>query len=67
MATRQELKQQLDNDIAADILGKPTMSYADIGKVYGVSVFYVSQIAIARKIRRPTGMASPAWKRKQAV
>jgi hypothetical protein len=65
--TKQELIQQLDNEIAAAILSKRTLSYKEIGKLFGVSDAYVAGIAVSRKIRRPMGMKSPAWKRRNGV
>jgi hypothetical protein len=61
---KQELKQQLDNEIANVIITQPTIPYREIGKLFGVSDWYVCEVAKSRKIRRPQGMASPAWKRK---
>ena len=57
-------KQSIDNEIAQMILDFPTMSYEDIAKQFGVSQPYVSTVAKSRKIQRPTGTASPAWKKR---
>ena len=65
MVTKQDLKllqQRMDNDIAAMLLAEKTLSIEEIARRFGVSSTYVTLLARARKIKRPQGAASPAYK-----
>jgi predicted transcriptional regulator len=61
----QRTRQAVENKMAKKIINHPTLSYKEIGKLFGVSDAYIARIAKSRKIQRPSGTGSPAWKWKQ--
>jgi hypothetical protein len=58
----QRTRQAVENEIAKTILDRQDLTYREIGKLFGVSDAYVAGIAKSRKIQRPSGTGSPAWK-----
>jgi hypothetical protein len=61
----QRTRHSVENEMAKKIINCPTLSYKEIGKLFGVSDAYIAGIAKSRKIQRPSGTGSPAWKWKQ--
>jgi hypothetical protein len=57
-------RQAVENEITQTILDRPDLTYREIGKLFGVSDAYVAGVAKSRKIQRPAGTASPAWKKR---
>lgn len=55
---------EIDNQIADAIVNRSELTYKQIGELFGVKDSYVAEIAKARKITRPMGLASPAYKAK---
>jgi hypothetical protein len=67
MITKQSQRLELDNLIMDYLLKNPTIGYVETAKLFGVSQSYISTLTKARNIKRPRGLASPAWKRKTQV
>jgi hypothetical protein len=61
----QQTRHTIENEMAETIISSPTLTYEEIGKLFGVSDGFIAGIAKTRKIRRPSGTGSPAWKRKK--
>lgn len=54
-------KVERDKLIRAAILKYPTMKYAEIAKLFGVSPWKVYTLAAKQNIRRPRGKGSEAY------
>ncbi len=60
-----EVQRKVEDEVVKLILERTDLTQREIAKMVGVSLAYVQSVAKRRRVQRPRGTKSPAWKLKQ--
>jgi len=60
-----EVQRKVEDEVVRLILERTDLTQREIAKMLGVSLAYVQSVAKRRRVQRPRGTGSPAWKLKQ--